>query len=368
MFTLSIAPNGAAARMAGILSGRQAGRRTLTKKAAERSKETAMRASRIGLIVTCALSLLWTPPQAEAQPSTRAVRIGILSSGFGPLPAREAFRQRLRELGYVDDDSLTFVERYAEGRLESLAALAAELVQLEVDIMVAIGHAAVRASQQATRTIPIVMLIGGDPVSAGLVASLARPGGNLTGVTALSPKLSAQRLAFLKEAVPQVTRMAVLFNPDDEIKALDWHQTAAAARAWSVRLLPVEVRSPTGFEEAFAAMQREQVGALIVLTDAVTFVHRARLVTLAAEHRLPTMYESRAFVEAGGLMAYGPRRPDMYRRLAAYVDQILKGAKPDTLPVEQPTTFELVINRATAESLGLTLPTSLLARADELLP
>jgi putative tryptophan/tyrosine transport system substrate-binding protein len=326
-----------------------------------------MRASLTGLIVTCVLSLLWTPAQAEAQPSTRAARIGILGSGFGPLPVREPFRQSLRELGYVEANSLTFVEHYAEGQLESLPALAAELVRLEVDIIVAIGHAAIRAAQEATRTIPIVMLIGGDPVSAGLVTSLTRPGGNLTGLTALSPRLSAQRLAFLKEAVPRVTRVAVLFNPDDEIKALDWHQTVAASRAWGVRLHPAEVRSPTAFEETFSAMRREQVGALIVLTDAVTFLHRTRLVSLAAEHRLPAMYEARAFVEAGGLMAYGPRRPDMYRRLATYVDQILKGAKPGDLPIEQPTTFELVINRTTADTLGLTLPPSLLARADEVL-
>jgi putative ABC transport system substrate-binding protein len=326
-----------------------------------------MRASLIGLIVMCALSLLWTPLQAEAQAPTRATRIGILSSGFGPLPAREAFRESLRELGYVEGDSLTYIEHYAGGQLEGLPALAADLVRLEVDVIVAIGHAAVRAAQQATRTVPIVMLIGGDPVSVGLVASLARPGGNLTGVTALSPKLSAQRLAFLKEAVPRVTRVAVLFNPDDEIKALDWHQTVAAARAWGVQVHAVEVRSPTVFEEAFAAMQREQVGALIVLTDAVTFVHRIRLVALAAEHRLPTMYESRTFVEAGGLMAYGPRRLDMYRRLAAHVDQVLKGAKPGDLPIDQPTSFALVINRSTADTLGLTLPPSLLARADEVM-
>jgi putative ABC transport system substrate-binding protein len=328
-------------------------------------KETPMRASLIGLIVTCALSLLWTPLQTEAQAPTRAARIGILSSGSGPIPARQAFRDSLRELGYLEGDSLTYIEHYAEGQLEALPALAADLVRLEVDVIVAVGHAAVRAAQQTTRTVPIVMLIGGDPVSAGLVASLTRPGGNLTGVTALSPKLSAQRLAFLKEAVPRVTRVAVLFNPDDEIKALDWHQTVAAGRAWGVQLQPVEVRSPAVFEEAFAAMQREQVGALIVLTDAVTFLHRVRLVSLAAEHRLPTMYESRTFVEAGGLMAYGPRRPDMYRRLAAYVDQILKGAKPGDLPIDQPTSFELVIKRSTADTLGLTLPPSLLARADE---
>jgi putative tryptophan/tyrosine transport system substrate-binding protein len=326
-----------------------------------------MRASLLWLIVTCAISPLWTTCQAEPQPSTTAAQIGMLSSGSGPFPARETFRQSLRELGYVEGDSLTFVERYAEGRLEGLPALAAELVRLEVNVIVAIGHAAVRAAQQATRTIPIIMLIGGDPVSAGLVASLARPGGNLTGLTALSPKHSAQRLAFLKEAVPWVTRVAVLFNPADEIKALDWHQTVAAARAWGVRPHPVEVRSPAALEEAFVAMHREQVGALIVLTDAVTFVHRSRLVSLAAERRLPAMYEGRAFVEAGGLMAYGPRWTDMYRRLASYVDQILKGAKPGDLAIAQPTTFELVINRTTAQGLGLTLPPSLLARADEVL-
>jgi putative tryptophan/tyrosine transport system substrate-binding protein len=326
-----------------------------------------MRASRIWLIVTCALSLLWTTPQAEAQPSTPAARIGMLSSGSGPLPAREVFRQSLRELGYVEGHSLTFIEHYAGGKPELLPALAAELVQLEVNVIVATGHGAIRAAQQATRTIPIVMLVGGDPVSAGLVASLARPGGNTTGMTALSPKLSAQRLAWLKEAVPRVTYLAVLFNPDDETKAIEWHQTVAAARPRSVRLLPMEVRSPTALEEAFAAMRQAQVGALIALTDAVTFVHRAQVVRLAAEHRLPAMYEWREFVEAGGLMAYGPRLPDMYRHLAVYVDQILKGAKPGDLPIEQPSTFELVINRTTAESLGLTLPPSLLARADEVM-
>ncbi len=327
-----------------------------------------MRASLIWLIVTCALSPLWAGPQAEPQPSKPAARVGMLSSGSGPLPAREAFRQSLRELGYVEGQSLTFVEHYAGGKPELLPSLAAELVQLEVDVIVATGHAAIRAAQQTTRTIPIVMLIGGDPVSAGLVSSLTRPGANVTGMTALSPKLSAQRIAWLKEAVPRVTHLAVLFNPDDETKAIEWHQTVAAARAWSVRPLPVEVRSPAALEEAFAAMRQAQVGALIALTDAVTFVHRTRLVSLAAEHRLPAMYEWREFVEAGGLMSYGPRLPDMYRRLAIYVDQILKGAKPADLPIAQPTTFELVINRTTAETLGLTLPPSLLARADEVMP
>jgi putative ABC transport system substrate-binding protein len=321
----------------------------------------------VALIVLLSLALFVAPPAADTPPAPPPAQIGILSSASGPILGREVFRQSLRELGYVEGRSLTFVERYAGGQLERLAALAAELVALEADVIVTTGHAATRAAQQATRTIPIIMVVGGDPVSAGLVASLARPGGNLTGMTALSPKLSAQRLAWLKGVVPRVTHVAVLFNPDDETKRLDWQQTAVAARAQGVRLHPVEVRGPDSFAEAFAAMRREQVGALITLTDAVTFVHRAQLVSLATEYGLPAIYEGRAFVEAGGLMSYGVSFPEVWRRAATYVDKILKGTKPADLPIEQPTTVELVINLKTARALGLTMPPTLLFQADEMI-
>jgi putative tryptophan/tyrosine transport system substrate-binding protein len=241
------------------------------------------------------------------------------------------------------------------------------LVQGEPHVIVALGPSALRAAQQATRTIPIVMLVSGDPIGAGFVPNLTRPGGNITGMTTLSSRLSARRLALLKEGVPQLTQVAVLLNPEEDTKVVDWQQTQVAARAWGVRVHPVELRRPGDLAPAFAATRRERPGALLVLSDGLTFRHRAEIIRWATDSRVPAMYEIREYVEGGGLMAYGPRRPELFQRLAAYVDQILKGAKPGELPIEAPTAFELVLNLQTAQALGLTLPPSLLSQATEVI-
>ena len=293
--------------------------------------------------------------------------VGVLTSAAGPSRLGDGLLQSLSDLGYVEGDNLTLEERYAGGTAERLVALAADMVRQEVAVIVASGYAAVRAAQDATHTIPIVMLLGGDPIGSGLIPSLTRPGGNLTGVAALSSKLSAKRLALLKTVVPAASQVAVLFNPDDVSKALDWTQTQAAARGLGVRLQPQEVRDPHTFGQAFAAMRQAHADALITFGDVFTLQHRTRIVTFATQSQLPAIYELKPFVEAGGLMAYGPRPKEMFQRVAGYVDKILKGAKPGDLPVEQPTTFELVINLKTAKALGLTIPPSLLSQADEVI-
>ena len=281
---------------------------------------------------------------------------------------REAFLQGLRDLGYVEGRNVVIEYRYAEGKLERLPALAAELVALKVDVIVAAGTLAALAAKQATRTLPIVFAAAADPVTDGLVTSLARPGGNVTGLSNLAPELVGKRLELLKQAVPGVSRVAVLWQPGglgertekDMLKGAD-----VAARALGVRLQFVEARGPADFDRAFSDMTRARAGALTVLGSPMFFTERRRLVDLAAKNRLPAVYTLREFVDAGGLMSYGPNIADLFRRAATYVDKILKGAKPADLPVEQPTKFELVINLKTAKALGLTIPPSLLGRADE---
>ena len=260
--------------------------------------------------------------------------------------------------------------RSAEGKLERLPALAAELVALKVDVIVAASTLAALAAKQATRTLPIVFAAAGDPVTSGLVTSLARPGGNVTGLSFFSPELVGKCLEQLKQAVPEVSRVAVLWQPGgpgertekDMLKAAE-----VAARALGVRLQFVEARGPEDFDRAFSDMTRARAGALTVLPSTMFFNERRRLVDLAAKNRLPAVYPWREYVEAGGLMSYGPNVPDLFRRAATYVDKILKGAKPGDLPVEQPTKFELVINLKTAKALGLTIPQSLLQRADQVI-
>jgi putative tryptophan/tyrosine transport system substrate-binding protein len=329
-------------------------------------EDTTMPCRIIGLLVVFALGIPLAPLAATPQ-GAPPTRIGLLTSAAGPSRLRDALLQRLRDLGYVEGDNLALEERYAGGTDARLAAVAADLVQHEVAVIVASGYAAVRAAQEATRTIPIVMVLAGDPIGSGLIPSLSRPGGNITGMAALSSKLSAKRLALLKEMVPTAAQVAVLFNPDDVSKGLDWSQTQAAARGLGVRLYSQEVRDPRTFGEAFATMRQARADAFITFGDAFTVEHRTRIVTLAAQNRLPGMYELRSFVEAGGLIAYGPRFAEMVQHVAGYVDKILKGAKPADLPVEQPTTFELVINLKTAEALGLAVPPTLLFQADEVI-
>jgi putative ABC transport system substrate-binding protein len=322
---------------------------------------------RIGLLITFTFGFLLAPIAAEAQEKPRLPMVGVLTSAAGPSRLGDGLLQSLSGLGYVEGDNLTLEERYAGGTAERLVALAADMVRQEVAVIVASGYAAVRAAQDATHTIPIVMLLGGDPIGSGLIPSLTRPGGNLTGVAALSSKLSAKRLALLKTVVPAASQVAVLFNPDDVSKALDWTQTQAAARGLGVKLQPQEVRDPHTLGPAFAAMRQAHADALITFGDVFTLQHRTRIVTFATQSQLPAIYELKPFVEAGGLMAYGPRPKEMFQRVAGYVDKILKGTKPGDLPVEQPTTFELVINLKTAKALGLTIPPSLLSQADEVI-
>jgi putative tryptophan/tyrosine transport system substrate-binding protein len=318
-----------------------------------------------------ALVLLAAPFTTVAQPSGKVFQIGILSNV--PLTSREgapvwgAFIQGLRELGYVEGQNITIVHRSSEGRYQRLPDLAAELVRLKVDVIVAPASQNVRAAMQATRTIPIVMTGTGDPVAAGLVASLAHPGGNVTGLSLVIPDIVGKQLALLKEAMPRVSRVAVLANPTNEMYTTRWLSEAkTAARSLGLQLEVFEARVPDDFSRASAALSRIRAEALFVQIDGMFLQHPTKVVDLAVRHRLPAMYGAKEFVDAGGLMFYGPSMRDGFRRAATYVDKILKGAKPSELPVEQPTKFELVINGKTARALGITIPQSLVSRADDI--
>jgi len=311
------------------------------------------------------------PVAANAQQAAKIARIGYLSADLaGGSGLREAFRQGLRDLGYVEGRNFVIEYRDAEGKFERLPALAAELVALEVDVIVAPITVAALAAKQATRTIPIVFVGASDPVTSGLVTSLARPGGNAAGLSNLAPELVGKRLQLLTQAVPGVSRVAVLWQPGfvGERTEKDLLKEAeVAARGLRMRLQFVKARGPEDFDRAFSDMTSAGADALIVLPSSMLFNERRRLVDLAAKHRLLAVYFGREFVDAGGLMAYGPNFADVFRRAATYVDKILKGAKPADLPVEQPTKFELVINLKTAKALGLEVPPTLLASADEVI-
>lgn len=320
------------------------------------------------LLALCAFLLALSLP-SEAQQPGKIARLGYLSPSSPSLetPLLEAFRQGLHELGYEEGKNIAVEIRYAEGKLNRLPDLAAELVRLKPDIIVTAGEAAIRSARQATRTLPIVMANSGDPVGSGLVASLARPGENITGLSILSPELSGKALELLKETFSKITRVAILWNSANASKVLDFKEAQAAAATLRVRLQSLEVRSPNDFENAFAATMREGAEALSVRAESFTLFHRKRIVDFATKSRLPAIYELREFVDAGGLMSYGPSREDNFRRAATYVDKILKGAKPADLPVEQPTKVELVINLKAAKQIGLTIPPNVLARADKVI-
>jgi len=324
-------------------------------------------------IGTLAGGIVVSPLAAEAQQAAKVARIGYLTITDLTAATRhlhEAFRQGLRDLGYVEGRNVVIEYRFAEGKRERLPALAAELVALKVDVIVAPSTPAALAAKQATKTIPIVFAGVPDPVTSGLVTSLARPGGNVTGLSFLAPELVGKRLELLALAVPGVTRVAFLWQPGavgertekDMLKGAE-----VAARALGVRLQFLEARGPEDFDRAFSDMTRARAGALTVWTTAMLVNERRRLVDLAAKNRLPALYTWREFVDAGGLMSYGANVADSFRRVATYVDKILKGAKPSDLPVEQPTKFELIINLKTAKALGLTIPQSVLGRADEVI-
>jgi putative tryptophan/tyrosine transport system substrate-binding protein len=323
--------------------------------------------STVGSIVTLLLSLLAVPLAAAAQPSGQVYRIGFLSTEPPPAYLWEALLGGLRERGYSEGRNLVFERRFSEGKAERFPELAAELVRLRVDCIIVPTTPAALAAKHATQTIPLVMTTANDPVGAGLVASLARPGGNITGLSTLAPELSGKKLELLKEVMPGMTRVAVLWNAANPANAAVWQETQAAARALGLLLHAQDVQGPQDLEGAFARMAQAHPDALLVLTDNLIAMHLQHIVAFATQEHLPGVFGTRGWVVAGGLMSYGASIPDLYRRAATYVDKLLKGAKPADLPVEQPMKFELVLNLKTAQALGLTIPPSVLFRADEVI-
>ena len=325
--------------------------------------------SRRTFVTTLTWGILAAPIAAGAQQG-KVPRIGWLGG-----PTRESgqpfirpFLRGLRDLGWVEGQNIIIEWRFAEGRAERLPDLAAELVRLPVDLIVVPSTPTAVAARNATTTIPLVSVGGNDPVALGLAASLARPGGNLTGLTGLlGPEIAGKQFALLRETVPRVARVSVLWNPATPGNAFAFKEVETAARDLGVELQLLEARRLSDFDAAFAEMSAKRAGALLVLGDIMFVTHRTRLVVLAAKTRLPAMYANREFVEDGGLMSYGAKFSASFRRAATYVDKILKGAKPADLPIERPTTFELIINSKTATALGLTIPQSVLVRADEII-
>jgi ABC-type uncharacterized transport system substrate-binding protein len=327
--------------------------------------------TRRAFVGTLAGGLLAAPLAARAQQAAKVYRIGLLGGSPPNSPggrvAWEGFFQGMRELGYVDGQNILVEGRFYGDFTERLPALAAELVQLKVDVIVAGAPPAPEAAQRATSTIPIVMAIHVDPIGSGLVASLAKPEKNVTGLSTLGPELVGKRLQLLKEIVPGISRVAVLSNPTDTAQALLLKEAKVAARSLKMRLQVLEARAPRDFAGAFSAMTKERAGGVIIISSSMFYDQRTRIAELAARSRLPAIYSVKDYAEAGGLMAYGVNLGESFRRAATYVDKILKGARPADLPVEQPTKFDLVINLKAAKALGLTIPPSLLQRADEVI-
>jgi putative tryptophan/tyrosine transport system substrate-binding protein len=318
--------------------------------------------------VAGSIAFLTAPLGVEAQQGGKRPRVGFLFSG-SPGPSREidAFKQGLREFGYIEGQNIAIEYRFARGQIERLPELAAELVRLKPDVIVAPYTSPALAAKRATNRIPIVFAVVADAIGAGLIANLARPGGNITGFTSSSAELGGKRLALLKEVAPDMSRIAILYNPSDRSNVLVLKQFQESAPTLGLALQPFEVREAADFEGAFSAMTRERAHAMFGTPGVLTFEHKDILVSLAAKRRMPAMWGHRQFVDAGGLMSYAVNSYDQIRQTVVYVDKILKGARPDDLPVEQPTTFELVINLKTAKALGLTIPPSLLLRADQVI-
>jgi putative tryptophan/tyrosine transport system substrate-binding protein len=326
-----------------------------------------MRLSAVGLIVTLALAMFVAPLAAGAQQTGKIPRIGVLSPSSPPYPSLDAFRQGLRDLGYVEGQNILLEYRYADWQFDRLPTLAAELVQLKPDVIFTFTTAGALAAKQATTTIPIVVGQARDMVARGIVASLARPGGNITGTTSFGIEIEGKRLALLKEAVPQIARVAILVNPGTQ-GTIDYPGSLAAeARALGVQLHSVEARVPDAFAGAFAAMAERQAEALLVTDSAMFQAYHHRIVEFAATYRLPTISRIQGFAEAGGLMQYGEDTSALAHRAATHVHKILQGATPADLPVEQPTKFELLLNLKTAKALGLTIPPTLLFQADKVI-
>jgi len=321
---------------------------------------------RLALSFILILAILWVPLAAEAQPKAKIPVIGILGNDPTSV-AWKAFRLGLRERGYVEGKNIVFEWRSYQGKVERAPALAEELVRLKVDVIVTASMPVIRAVKEATGTIPIVMAASFDPVGAGLITSLARSGGNVTGLAEMATELVGKRVELLREAVPGVSRLAVLLGPPAPADPLFLREAEVAAQTFRIELQVLRARDPGEFDSTFAAMTRERASAVLVLQHPIFFPHRALLAELAVKHRLPTMHANRELVEAGGLMSYGANLEAMFQRAATYVDKILKGAKPGDLPVEQPTKFEFVINLKTAKALGLKIPQSVLLRADQVI-
>ena len=331
-------------------------------------KAVSIRWSVVSLILTAMLFALCF--SAEAQQPKKIPRIGYLSPGDanGSSASVEPFRQGMRELGYVERKNILIEYRYAEGKLDRIPSLVGELVQLKPEVPVVISLLSIRAAKQATKTIPIIIMSTQDPVASGIIDSLAHPGGNITGVVRLTRELSGKRLELLKEAVPRMSRVAVLWNPNDSGTSVAFKEYQAAAPALKIQLQSLEVRDPNpDLEGAFQAAAKERANALITITNPVLSRYVKRISDLAISNRLPSMYERIAWVEAGGLLSYSANDADSFRRAAYYVDRILKGVRPADLPVEQPTKFELVINLKTAKEIGVLIPEKLLARADRVI-
>ena len=324
---------------------------------------------RRAFIGSLALGILAAPGVARAQPAARTARVGVLASSTEQnfAPSVKVFREALRTAGWVEGQNLTLEFRYAGERYARLPELAAELVRLKVDVIVSLGSPATAAAKRATTTIPIVMESLADAVSTGLVSSLARPGGNVTGLSGFAPELSVKRLELIREVRPRAARIAVLANVANPAMAPVIRATESAAQQMGMKLSVVDVRQPGELSAAFDRMTRARNDALVVTADPLLFSLQRQIIDLAARHRLPAVYEVRRFAEAGGFVSYGPLTYERFARIALYVDRILRGAHPGDLPVEQPTKFELVINLKTAKALGITVPQSLLLRADEVI-
>jgi len=324
----------------------------------------------VRLIAMLALGILTAPLAAGTPPAGKVYRIGVLETTSAALNVAnlEAFRQGLRELGYVEGQNLVIAYRSADGRPEHFPALATELVHLPVDLILTRGTPAALAAKAATQgTIPVVITGAGDPVGSGLVASLARPAGNVTGLSALTTELYAKRVELLTELMPKLTRLAGLFNMGNPVLPSQWTEVEKAARPLGIQPQLLDVRTPEDIGWAFGTAIKERADALVVAIEALTQAHRRPIVDLAAQHQLPAIYAGREFVDAGGLISYGVSYPDMYYRAASFVHKIFTGTKPADLPVEQPMRFELVINLKTAQALGLTIPPLLLFQADEVI-
>lgn len=323
----------------------------------------------IGFAVVLALSLFLAPLAAEAQPAARMWRIGYFAPGAQPPDALPPapLREGLQALGYIEGKNITFISRWAEAKSDRMPRLAKEIVQSNVDLIVTLGGPPSEAAKAATSTVPIVMTAAGDAVEIGLVASLARPGGNVTGITDVASTLSAKRLELLKETLPAASRIAILWNAGDRGMTVRYREIERAANLLHVTVQALGVREPEDFDGAFAAMVRARPDALLLVADALTNLNRRRVLEFAAAHRIPAIYELDFLVRDGGLMSYGQKLDDAFRRATFYVDRILKGAKPGDLPVEQPTRYYLFINLKTAKALGLTIPQTILLQADQVI-